>query len=200
MRLRTSLTSPFGRKARMAALRLGFNDLEVLDADTTNPADEIRKDNPLGKVPLLILDDGRRVYDSRVILECFDHMAGPGSLIPIAWDDRLRTLTFQSLADGVTDAAVLVSYETRYRSEEIRSQKWLDHQRGKILRGLASLTQAAPDPGRFDVATIATACMFGYLDWRKQVDWRADFPVLVPWLDAFRAATPEFDATARAPA
>lgn len=199
MRLRTSLTSPFGRKARMAAMRLGFADLEVLNADTTDPADEIRKDNPLGKVPLLILDDGRRVYDSRVILECLDHMAGPGSLIPVAWDDRLQTLTFQSLADGVTDAAVLVSYETRYRAEEIRSAKWLDHQRGKIVRGLASLTQAAPDPGRFDVATISTACMLGYLDWRKQVDWRADFPTLVAWMDAFRAAAPEYDATARTP-
>lgn len=200
MRLRTSLTSPFGRKVRMAALRLGFDALDVVNADTTDPSDEIRRDNPLGKVPLLILDDGRRVYDSPVILECLDHMAGGGRIIPSAWDDRLRTLTFQALGDGIMDAAVLVSYEARYRPEEMRSAKWTEHQRGKILRGLESLTRTAPDPGRFDVATISLSCMFGYLDWRKQVDWRAQFPDLTLWLDAFRAATPEYDATARDPA
>ncbi len=201
MLLRTSLTSPFGRKIRMASLRLGLTHrIQTVSADTTDPADEIRIDNPLGKVPLLVLDDGRRIYDSRVILECLDHMAGGGVIIPREWNDRLETLVFQSLGDGIMDAAVLVSYESRYRPEEIRSEKWLGHQTGKIERGLDHLTKKAPDPARFDVATISISCMLGYLDWRKQVDWRADFPALVPWLDAFRAAAPEYDATARDPA
>lgn len=198
MLLRTSLTSPFGRKIRMASLRLGLSGrIETVSADTTDPTDEIRLDNPLGKVPLLVLDDGRRVYDSRVILECLDHMAGGGVLIPREWNDRLETLVFQSLGDGIMDASVLVSYEARYRPEEIRSEKWLSHQTGKIRRGLDHLTRKAPDPARFDVATISVACMLGYLDWRKQVDWRAEFPALIPWLDGFRAAAPEYDATAR---
>jgi glutathione S-transferase len=198
MLLRTSLTSPFGRKIRMASLRLGLGDrIRTAPADTTDPADEIRLDNPLGKVPLLVLDDGRRIYDSRVILECLDHMAGGGVIIPREWNDRLETLVFQSLGDGIMDASVLVSYESRYRPEEIRSAKWLAHQTGKIERGLDHLTRKAPDPTRFDVATISIACMLGYLDWRKQVDWRAGFPALEPWLDAFRSATPEYDLTMR---
>lgn len=200
MLLRTSLTSPFGRKVRMAALRLGLSRrIETVSADTTDPDDDIRKDNPLGKVPLLVLDDGRRIYDSRVILECLDHMAGGGVLIPREWNDRLETLVLQSLGDGIMDACVLVSYESRYRPAEIRSEKWLGHQTGKITRGLDHLTRTAPDPARFDVATISISCMLGYLDWRKQVDWRSEFPALIPWLDAFRAAAPEFDATAREP-
>jgi glutathione S-transferase len=200
MLLRTSLTSPFGRKIRMASLRLGLSErIQTVSADTTDPADDIRKDNPLGKVPLLILDDGRRIYDSRVILECLDHMAGGGILIPREWNDRLETLVFQSLGDGIMDASVLVSYESRYRPEEIRSAKWLDHQSGKIRRGLGHLVHTSPDPERFDVATISIACMLGYLDWRKQVDWRAEFPELIGWLDAFRAGAPEYDATARDP-
>lgn len=198
MLLRTSLTSPFGRKIRMASLRLGLSHrIQTVSADTTDPADEIRKDNPLGKVPLLCLDDGRRIYDSRVILECLDHMAGGGALIPREWNDRLETLVFQSLADGIMDASVLMSYEQRYRPVEIRSAKWLDHQAGKIRRGLDHLTKSAPDPARFDVATVSIACMLGYLDWRKQVDWRAECPALIAWLDAFRASSPEYDATER---
>jgi glutathione S-transferase len=200
MYLRTSLTSPFGRKIRMASIRLGlFERIEIINADTTDPADDIRKDNPLGKVPLLVLDDGRRVYDSRVILECLDHMAGGGVIIPREWNDRLRTLVFQSLADGINDAAVLISYESRYRPVEIHSQKWLEHQTGKIMRGLEHLTRDAPDPARFDIGSLSLACVLGYIDWRKQVDWRAGFPALVAWLDAFRAASPEYDATAREP-
>ncbi|MFN3891384.1 MAG: glutathione S-transferase N-terminal domain-containing protein [Beijerinckiaceae bacterium] len=198
MLLRTSLTSPFGRKIRMASLRLGLTHrIQTVSADTTDPADAIRTENPLGKVPLLVLDDGRRVYDSRVILECLDQMAGGGVLIPREWNDRLETLVLQALGDGIMDASVLVSYESRYRPEEIRSAKWLDHQTGKIRRGLDHLTAKAPDPARFDVATISISCMLGYLDWRKQVDWRAEFPALIGWLDAFRASAPEFDATAR---
>ena len=101
MLLRTSLTSPFGRKIRIASLRLGMSDrIQVVSADTTDPADEIRKDNPLGKAPLLILDNGQRVYDSRVILEYLDHMAGGGVLIPLDWTDKLETLVFQSLGDS----------------------------------------------------------------------------------------------------
>lgn len=200
MLLRTSMASPFGRKIRMASLRLGLSHrIQTVSADTTDPGDEIRKDNPLGKVPLLILDDGRRVYDSRVILEHLDHMAGGGVLIPREWNDRLETLVLQSLGDGIMDAAVLVSYEQRYRPAEMHSAKWLDHQTGKIRRGLDHLTKTTPDAARFDVASISVACALGYLDWRKQVDWRAEFPALIDWLDAFRAASPEYDATAREP-
>jgi len=200
MILRISMGSPFARKVRIAAMRAGLMDrIELALADTGDPNDALRADNPLGKVPLLVMDDGRRVYDSRVIVECFDHLAGGDVLLPRAFDARLAVLTTQALGDGVIDAAVLMSYEERYRAPEMRSARWLDHQRGKIERGLAALLANTPDPARVDAGSISVACMLGYLDRRRQVDWRSQYPGLIAWLEAFRTAAPEFDATERAP-
>ncbi len=196
MLLRTSGPSPFGRKVKMAAKRLGlYERLEVVAADTLDAADPLLGDNPLGKIPLLVLDDGRRVYDSRVILECLDHLAGGGIILPRAWDARLAALTQQALADGVLDAALLVVYESRFRPAELAHQPWIDRQLGKISRGLAAFERASPDPAAFDVGTLTLACALGYLDLRKQIDWRAEFPALVAWLAAFRALHPEYDST-----
>lgn len=197
MLLRSSPPSPFGRKVKMAARRLGlYARMEVVTADTTDPADPLLGDNPLGKIPLLVLDDGRRVYDSRVILECLDHMAGGGAIIPRAWDARLAALTRQALADGVLDAALLVVYESRFRPAERAHEPWVERQLAKIRRGLAAFEADLPDPAAFDVGTITLACALGYLDLRKQLDWRAAHPALVAWLEAFRALHPEYDATA----
>ena len=197
MLLRTSLTSPFGRKTRLAALRLGLMDkIEVANADPMNPDDVIRKVNPLGKIPALILDNGQAIFDSRVILEYLDHMAGGGKIIPADFDSRIKALTAQALADGIMDAAILIVYEARYRPAEVHHQPWLDYQRGKVERSLAALAANPPDPKAFNVGTITTACALAYLDWRKQVDWRATQPSLIAWFDAFRAHVPEFDQTA----
>ena len=197
MLLRATLTSPFGRKVRLAALRLGLQDrIKVVDADPLNPQDALRTDNPLGKIPALILDKGEAVYDSRVILEYLDHLAGGGKIIPADFDKRIRTLTMQALGDGIMDAGILIVYEGRHRPAEIHHQPWLDYQRGKVERGLAALAANPPDPKAFDAGTIAVACALGYIDWRKQTDWRNACPALVEWFDAFRANVPEFDATA----
>jgi glutathione S-transferase len=197
MLLRASPLSPFVRKVRMAILYLGLAErIEVVRADPMNPEDVLRHDNPLGKIPALITDDRTAVYDSRVILEYLDHVAGGGIIIPDGWPARLVVLTTQALCDGILDAAVLIVYESRHRPAEIRHPPWLDYQRGKVARGVAALAGKPPDPARFDVGTIATACALGYLDFRRQLDWRTDFPSLIPWLDAFRAAHKEFDATA----
>ena len=196
MILRTTDTSPFGRKPRMAALHLGLMDqIEIVPADAMEADSALRAENPLGKMPVLTLTDGRHVFDSRVILEHFDHLAGGGRIIPRDWDARINALTAQALADGVMDAAVLVVYEGRYRPAELHHAPWLAYQRGKIERGLAQLALAPPEPNLVNVGTIATACMLGYLDWRKQVDWRVTTPSLINWLTAFRAACPAFDAT-----
>jgi len=93
------------------------------------------------------------------------------------------------------DASILIIYEARHRPPAIHHQPWLDYQRGKVVRGLKALARTAPDPARFDVGTLTAACALGYLDLRGQVALRKDFPDLVPWLDAFRAKHPEFDAT-----
>jgi glutathione S-transferase len=195
--LRVTPMSPFGRKVRMAISRLGLWDrIETVKADPMDAADPLRRDNPLGKIPTLITDDGKPVFDSRVILEYLDHVAGGGKLIPAAWPERIETLTLQAMCDGVMDACILIVYEARHRPAALHHEPWLDYQRGKVVRGLASFAKQPPDAARFDVGTITAACMLGYLDFRKQVDWRPEFPVLVGWLDQFRARHPEFDATA----
>jgi glutathione S-transferase len=194
--LRSSPASPFARKVRMAILHLGLADkVEIVAADTTNPDDLVRQDNPLGKLPVLVTEQGKAIYDSRVILEYLDHRAGGGIIIPDGWPARLDSLTMHALCDGIMDASLLIVYEARHRPPAIHHQPWLDYQRGKVVRGLAALAKTPPDPARFEVGAIAAACALGYLDLRRQVAWRGEFSALVPWLDAFRASHPEFDAT-----
>ena len=201
MILRGSPMSPFARKVRMAVQHLKLADkIEFVRADPMNPDDVLRQDNPLGKIPVLISEDGKAIFDSRVILEYLDHAAGGGIIIPDGWPARLNVLTLQAMCDGIMDACILIVYEGRHRPAAIHHPPWLDYQRGKVVRGLSAFAKAPPDPAHFDVGTITAACMLGYLDMRRQVDWRKDFAVLVPWLDAFRAKHPEFDATATPPA
>jgi glutathione S-transferase len=196
MLLRSAPASPFARKVRMAILHLGFADkVEIVAADTSNPDDRLRRENPLGKLPVLVTEDGRAVYDSPVILEYLDHRAGGGIIIPDGWPARLDSLTMHAMCDGIMDASLLIVYEARHRPPAIHHQPWIDYQRAKVVRGLTALAKSPPDPARFDVGTIAAACALGYLDLRRQVVWRSEFSALVPWLDAFRANHPEFDAT-----
>src|SRR5579864_4007676 len=109
--VRTGFGSPFGRKARIAVSVLGLDrDVAIESASTQDAADPIRQQNPLGKVPALILDDGSTLYDSPVILEYLDHRAGGGRIIPNDPQRRFAALRLQALADGVMDAAILISY------------------------------------------------------------------------------------------
>lgn len=196
MLLRSAPASPFARKVRMAILRLGLkDDVRIVAADTANPDDVLRRDNPLGKLPVLTTPDGQAIYDSRVILEYLDHRAGGGIIIPDGWPARGDTLILHALCDGIMDASLLIVYEARHRPPAIHHQPWIDYQRGKVVRALSCLAEAPPDPARFDVGTVALSCALGYLDLRGQVGWRGEFPPLVAWLDAFRAHHPEFDAT-----
>src|SRR5918997_3912961 len=136
--LRSSPPSPFGRKVKIAAALLDLSDrITVERADTSDPSDPLRTQNPLGKIPTLILENGETLYDSRVIVEYVDELVGGGRLIPAGWS-RFDALRQQALADGVMDAAILKSYEARWRPEERREQRWLDHQQGKIDRALTA--------------------------------------------------------------
>jgi glutathione S-transferase len=196
MILRTSPASPFGRKVKLAAAILGLSDrIEIVPADTNDPTDDLRIQNPLGKIPVLVTDSGEPLYDSRVILEYLDGLAGGGRLFP-AGEARIPALRLQALADGVMDAAILQVYETRWREEERREPKWLAYQAEKVSRALAVLEAEADALGdRLDVGTITVACMLGYLDFRFGGAWRADHPRLVAWLDGFSARVPAFEKT-----
>lgn len=194
--LRSTVTSPFGRKVRMAAIVLNIADRITLEpGDPRDAHDTLRQQNPLGKMPCLLMPDGTAIYDSGVILDYFDQLAGGGKLLPVGGLDRIKTLTRARLADGITDAAILIVYEGRFREPHQASPVWHEHQRGKILRALAAFEQAPPDPTKTDIVSIGLACALGYLDWRKPVDWRLQFPKLVAWLDAFSRHQPAFDAT-----
>jgi glutathione S-transferase len=195
--LRTSPTSPFGRKTKIAAQHLGLMDrVEVVRASATDPNDQfLRRDNPLGKMPVALLEDGRRVYDSRVIMEMFDHMAGSGKILPVEWDARLAALTQQAMGDGIIDAGLLIVYEARHRPPEIQHKWWVDYQFSKIERSLVALEKDAPDATQVTVGTIALASALDYMTFRKLIDWRGRFPSLVAWLDTFRAHVPAFDKT-----
>jgi glutathione S-transferase len=195
--LRTSPASPFGRKVRIAAALLGLDARITIDAaDTGDPTDSLRRQNPLGKIPALIAQDGEAVFDSRVIVEYLDGLAGGGRLIPVDLAVRIRALTLQALADGIADAALLQVYERRMREPSERSASWVDYQAGKVARGLTALESKPPEIGAAHVGAIALACALGYLDLRFAGDWRAGHPRLVEWLGAFAAAVPAYAATA----
>jgi len=196
MQLRSSPASPFGRKVKIAAHFLGLMDrITVVPADTTDPTDSLRRQAPLGKIPALILDDGTALYDSRVIVEYLDHLAGGGLLFP-AGAARFEVLTRQALADGLMDAALLQVYEGRFRPPEQHSGKWLEVQAGKVARALAAFENRAGafDPA-LDVGAIALACALGYLDLRFAGKWREGHPRLVAWLAAFEEKVPAFGLT-----
>jgi glutathione S-transferase len=195
--VRTGAGSPFGRKARIAISVLGLDGKVAAEpAANQDPADPIRKQNPLGKVPVLLLDDGGTLFDSPVILEYLDMLAGGGKIIPAEKKARFEALRLQALADGILDASILLVYEGRYRAKEKHEQKWLDLQSGKVARGMAELETKPPGLGTPPtVGEITLACALGYGDFRFEGRWRKDYPKLVAWLDKFAAQVPAFDAT-----
>lgn len=194
MILRYSAASPYARKIRIAAELLGLTArIEIVAASTADPNDSLRQQNPLGKIPTLILEDGSALYDSRVIADYLDYLGG-GKLIPADPARRFEVLRLQALGDGINDAALLIRYETAMRRPELRDQEAIDLQQGKIDRALAAL-EAAPPASPIDIGHVALACALGYLDLRFEGAWRATHPKLVAWLEAFAAKTPAFDAT-----
>jgi glutathione S-transferase len=199
--LRSTLTSPFGRKVRMAIDVLGLNDrVTLLPADTLDENDTLRQQNPLGKMPCLLAADGASIYDSGVIIEFLADLAGSDRLLPARGPARFKTLTLARLADGITEASILIVYEGRYRPDPAtHSERWLKHQRGKIARALAAFEKSPPEAGKTDIVAIGLSCALGYLDWRKPVEWRQDHPRLAAWLAAFAKSEPAFERT-RAPA
>lgn len=199
MILRSAAPSPFGRKVHIALSLLGIDDVKLQPADTMDPGDSVRAQNPLGKIPVLIAEDGTSFYDSRVILEYLDHRAGGGKIIPREGDQRFAALRLQSLCDGILDASILQVYEGRWRPAEKHEQKWLDHQAGKVARALSMLESAPPalaaSPQLPHVGHIALACVLGYRDFRFAGSWRSEHPRLVAWLESFAARVPAFAAT-----
>jgi glutathione S-transferase len=193
--LRSSPASPYARKCRIVAALLGLADrIGVEGAVLSDPNDSIRVQNPLGKIPALVLDDGSALYDSRVIVDYLDWLAGGGRAIPLDPKARFEALRLQALGDGICDAALLIRYELANRPPELRHAETIAWQQSKIDRALAAL-EAAPPAGELHVGAVAVACALGYLDLRFEGAWRPGHPRLAAWLDDFSRRTPAFEAT-----
>lgn len=196
MILRYSAASPYARKIRIVADLLDLGGQITLEgANTADPADSLRRQNPLGKIPTLILEDNVALYDSRVIADYLDCLAGGDRLIPADPARRMTALRLQALGDGINDAALIIRYETTTRRQELRDPEAIALQQGKIDRALATL-ESAPPAGAPEIGQIAVACALGYLDLRFAGAWREAHPRLGAWLADFAARVPAFAASA----
>jgi len=178
------------RKCLISAHELGIVSRLTLLPAAPHPIDRDRAlvaSNPLGKVPTLVTDEGTALYDSRVICEYLDALAG-GRLIPAVGPARWTVLVEQSLADGILDAAVLTRYETAVRPEPLRWKDWILGQLDKVNCGLDDLERRAGGWGtRVDLGTVSIACALGYVDFRyPELEWRRRAPRAGEWFAAFR--------------
>lgn len=186
MKLWYTPTSPYVRKVVVSAIETGLDSrIERIATDTKLPDSALADDNPLGKVPALITDDGGALHDSPVICEYLDSLHDGPKLFPPSGGKRWTALRRQALGDGLLDAATARVREFR-RPEEFRFADWLDKQKGKVDRALDALEGEAADlGGGFDIGRIALGCALGYLDLRFPDDgWRATRSGLSNWFEA----------------
>ncbi len=185
MKLIGANTSPYVRKVRivMAEKKL---DYHYVTEDVWAPGSSIRQFNPLGKVPCLVMEGGEAVFDSRVIVEYLDGLSPVGKLIPAKGRERAEVKTWEALADGLMDAAILARLEANWagRKAEQRSQTWIDVQMAKVDGALQAMARGLGEKAycggtHLSLADIAVGCALGYLDFRyPAIHWRQSHPNL----------------------
>ncbi|MEM9330555.1 MAG: glutathione S-transferase N-terminal domain-containing protein [Pseudomonadota bacterium] len=194
MKLWYASASPFVRKVLVLAHETGIVDrLEIVDAATTpiDPNADLQQDNPLGKIPTLVLEDGLSIFDSRVICEYLDGLHEGEKMFPAGGIERVNALVTQSLGDGIMDAAVGVRYEQALRPPEKQWDHWMDGQMRKISQSLDVLENwRGARIQDIHIGSIAVASALSYLDFRHaQFDWRKDRPVVTQMLETFSKRT-----------
>ncbi len=182
MKLIGSNTSPYVRKVRvvMAEKKL---DYQFIEEDVWAAGTNIGESNPLGKVPCLVMEGGEAVFDSRVIVEYLDTLSPVGKLIPAQGRERAEVKTWEALADGLMDAAILARLEATWsgRTDAQRSQAWIERQMAKIDGVLKAMSVGLADKPfcsgiHFSLSDVAVGCALGYLDLRfAQIDWRGSY-------------------------
>ncbi len=194
MKLIGSTTSPYVRKVRivMAEKKLDYRLVEenVWAADTT-----IAAANPLGKVPCLVMEGAEAMFDSRVIVEYLDTLSPVGKLIPATGRERAEVKTWEALADGLLDAAILVRLERTFagRSEAQRSQMWIDRQLAKVDASLRAMSLGLGEKAfcsgvHFSLSDVAVGCALGWLEFRfPEIAWRAEYANLARLQDKLAA-------------
>ncbi len=185
MKLLGSNTSPYVRKVRVVMVEKKLDYVHVPE-DVWSAQTTISETNPLGKVPCLIMEGGEALFDSRVIVEYLDTLSPVGKLIPSVGRERAEIKTWEALADGVLDAAILARLEATWdgRTKAQRCQAWIDRQQGKIDVSLKAMSKGLGEKPycagiHLSLADIAVGCALGYLDFRfPHIDWRTDYPNL----------------------
>ncbi len=197
MKLMSSPASPFGRKVKMTILMKNLKDkVEITTVDATKGDPVLSAANPMGRIPVLVTDQGQAIHDSHVICEYLDSIGTGPVLFPPVGPARWDTLTRASLADGIIEAALLMVYEGRYRPENMKVQSWLDRNAAKIKGSLDELEKSPPMwKSAPDYGHVTLAAALGYLDFRQAGTWRAGHPKLVAWLDTFAKTVPAFEAS-----
>ncbi len=188
MKLFYNPASPFVRKVLVTAIECQLDNKiskQPLALTPVAPSDALNADNPLGKIPALVLDDGSTLMDSRVICEYLNDL-GRGNLFP-ADNTRWQTLRWQSIADGMCDAAVAVRYETFVRPQQHQWEQWINNQKDKYRRALAVLESEAAEFGnKVDIGTLSIAIALDYIDFRYADEaWRDVYPALSAWHQLF---------------
>lgn len=185
-----SPASPYAAKVRMAAAYAGIAiDAERVDA-MSDPAILI-DNNPLGKIPVLITDEGSSVYDSRVITQYLNRLSG-NALFPRNPAKRLDAERLEALADGIADCLLAIMNEIRYRPEELRHQPWIDRQWGKVERSLDHLLADMPGlPSKINAGHIALRAVLSYLALRFDGKWEKKRTRLKRWAERFDAKFPD---------
>lgn len=182
LKLIATLTSPYVRKVRIALADKKIEFSLVVDSPWA-PGNAVAEYNPLGKIPVLVLDDGTHLYDSRVIVEYLDTVSPVSRLIPEPSRQRIAVKRWEALADGICDAAAAIFLENK-RPARQQSKDWVDRQRDKIARGIVEMARDLEDRPwcngeSYSLADIATGCALGYLNLRfPEIDWRDAHPNL----------------------
>ena len=196
MKLYHSSTSPFVRKVLVVASELGLRDRITLVPSVLSPIapdPTLSANNPLGKIPALVTDDGFSLFDSRVICEYLESLADAALpiLVPPKGIERARILRVEALADGILDAGILVRYETLLRPEDKRCAEWIEGQSSKIKLGLATLEAEVADFGaKLDRGQIAVVCALDWLAFRNPIgEVRASFPRIHAFADRLSTRT-----------
>ena len=185
-----SSASPYSCKVLMAAAYARI-PLQAVPVETSDPPAELLNANPLGKIPVLIADDGETIFDSRAITQYLNRLSG-NKLYPRNPAKRTDAERLEALADGIADCALAHVYERRSRPEEIVHQPWLDKQWGKVGRALDALDAEPPRLGRkINGGHIALRAVLGYLDLRFAGKWEKGRGKLKRWAARFDEKFPE---------
>jgi glutathione S-transferase len=187
MKLIAAPVSPYSRKVRIVLAEKRIEYDLIVDSPF-EPATRVPQFNPLGKIPVLVLDDETTLFDSRVIVEYLDNANPVGRLIPDDTRQRIQARRWEALADGCTDAAIAVVMETR-RPAELQNADWVARQQGKVDRALRAMSEdlagrAWCTGDTHNLADVAVGCALGYLELRMpDLNWRKQYPNLAQLFD-----------------